>query len=74
MAITEVQFKISRSDLEALVGVIVQERGPLRFRQIEAYVVLAGYEISTYDVQHAVSRVEELGAIIQDNDFLYRIM
>ena len=54
-----------------ILAILEKERSPLRFREIEAHVVLRGVEVSTYDVQHAVSKLVEKGLVAQTEDFRY---
>lgn len=70
--IAEPKFKAANEELDSLVLSIIKQHGPLRFRQIEAHVVLNWYELSTYSMQISVGRLEEKELIIQEKDFRYR--
>ena len=59
------------ADLAHIALGIVNTKGPLRFRQIEAHVVLEGVEVSTYEVQRAIGYLVDRGELKQTDDFRY---
>lgn len=61
---------MSEELLVAALGVI-HKHGPLSFRKIEAHLVLAGWDVPTYDVQVAVGRLHDRSLIVRTDNFLY---
>jgi hypothetical protein len=59
------------AELTQIVQNIVSAKGPLRFRQIEAHVVLEGIEVSTYEVQRAIALLVDQEVLKQTDDFRY---
>jgi hypothetical protein len=57
---------------KVVLSVFDQEKGPLPFRKIEALVVLQDVDVSTYEVQRAVSRLVEKGMLTEDDNFRYK--
>jgi hypothetical protein len=65
------RHSMGTANLAQIVLDIVNTYGPLRFRQVEAHVVLKGFEVSTYDVQRTIGRLVDEGELKQTEDFRY---
>jgi hypothetical protein len=65
------RLSMGTTELAPIILGIVNTMGPLRFRQIEAHVVLKGVEVSTYEVQRAIAHLADRGELKQTDDFRY---
>lgn len=45
----------------------------MKFREVEARLVLAGYDPTTYDVQRSIHKLIDEGKLKQDNRFRYML-
>ena len=58
---------------QVVLKVVGKAMRPVRFREIEAFVVLEGVDVTTYEVQRAVSELRDKGDLTQEDDFRYTI-
>jgi hypothetical protein len=67
------RLRMSTENLSDLVlSVFNGKDEPLTLRRIEALVVLQNEDVSTYQVQRAVSRLVEQGVLMEDDSYRYR--
>ena len=70
MANTVPIYNPSPTELDAvLLRVVRQANRPLSFREMEALVVLQGYDVSTFAFSRSADRLKERGQLLHDDSF-----
>lgn len=55
------------------IRAVLAEHGPMKFRKVEAHLVLRDMEATTYEVSRALEEMVDAGEIMQGDDFQYRL-